>query len=587
MVEVKYGDIETQSGPFIVQTIGSQPGAPGGDNWSLVATYDKANLTAANHYAFIVTGKAGAYNVSGAFPTNAIVEIALGDTSGLKHPGYVHRFALNDAQLTRPFHAIPFQFVVLFSASPAISDPLWGSTWSNVEDLAVYARVYRNGDPANFAATFEITDLTFLWFDLDAIPSGDQLVEDHWPATPDLNTAYPTWANHFSTTNTPGNSGEKWLHFVNVWYNPRGMGSGSSWFDFGYLPDGTFGTYTTAVGTSGRWGYDSRRVISPPELYAHQYGGFFVLDQPSAGMRIGFRGRDNHAIAGRATQVHRFRYVGIRLDDLPAVEHVFDAHEVSLANAINPGLNVSYLPLEKTSETYVTRPAFFAHGIVDQVSTEHAYGIWVTSNLGRFLWVANGYPHTRGRLEQISDLSFSQDGFGPSSPDVQYRAHWLGVAGSTPNDVRDMHLLQVYLTKDPSNLRIPPAGAANPIVVVPGFEGPALGSLLEPTILPNDEIEELPELEVEAVEGVSGYRRTWRMFDMSRRRVTLSWAPISAADVTTLTTFFAANPAFKLTLRAQDTETALLAMEPPAISQLSGQTFALRFSAAELIFLGP
>src|SRR5690606_24612144 len=105
---------------------------------------------------------------------------------------------------TAPIKGIPFQFLVMFDApNSGITDPAWGATWPNTEDLCLYARTYTNGDPQTYACTFEVIGLTWLWIDLEQIDNTRFLCAQHYPSTPIVQGS-GGWTDHYLAPLLPG-----------------------------------------------------------------------------------------------------------------------------------------------------------------------------------------------------------------------------------------------------------------------------------------------------------------------------------------------------------------------------------------------
>ncbi len=571
MTETVWGDLQVDQVRVDVTGVGSQPGPGGGDGWQIVARLPKERLQASRHYAFFVTGHIEHVQWSGATPNRGLVQVCLGDSAGTKHPLYRAQVGLTDP--SGEFLAYPFQFLVLFSSSPSITDPLWGSTWSNAEDLVLWARIYRNGDPAAYSASCRVSMISWLWFDLDAIPSGSQRAEQYYPGSPALNalsTASP--AQHFLTVGSPGSIGEQWLHFVNVWFTPRGNGAGPAGFEHGYVTDGTWGTFTGKVGTGGRWGHDTRGVwdTSAGEQPQSQIGGFFPLVKPSgAGFAIGFRGRDWHAVTGRATQVHRWRYLGLRIGDLPNVSALSLTNQAAQSQkaAHVTQMGQVFAPHEPGASTAVTRSIYLAQGQLDAPAPGQRSNSWaILTNRGSLIWPPASYVQQRGANEGVPVLAFASQGLGYDPLAVRYESALLRVDGEPAPQlwhIRDAHLVQLWLVQDPDILLPPVSPAGAPVVIDPGRESIAVGSLLDPPTAPDGATPEQPERVRVAHRGVTGYVRSWPRFVGMRRRWSLTWSVLRQAERDALDAFFRANVAFRWRPPMETSAVAIGAIERP------------------------
>lgn len=594
MTEVRYGDLVVETGVATVTSIGSQPGPAGGDGWTRIATLPHGQLPSgsATRLALIVNGKIGGISTSGTGQRFGIVQVCLGDTGGLKSPYYRQQLCVTEALPN--VEAVPFQFMVLFSASPSISDPLWGATWNNSSgnEFCLWARTYRNGDPATYACSFLVGDVSWLWWDTNAIPSTDQLCDQYSPATPTALTTTPTllWMG----SNSPGSAADqKWLHFFNVVYQPRVRNCLAPSFQLGHGDAGGAGSFVAKIGTGAArtWGMArmTGEIGGTEQTYLH-HGAFWYQVQPTSVWLPAVKASDRPALAGN-TVVHRVRYFGVRLDSLA---DVLVRVESSVANSTGnlttpPNWLDVWIALERQRTGVSTLPMVLCHGI-PQVTGRRAYGAALRTDTGRQL----AFPQL---LEQTDDqnwneatgrMAFSRSGFSPNLPDIQYRAHFVGgLSAATPTsyEVRDLTILQVYPVKEPDVIPNVPPTPTGPVLLVPGRESADPSSLSDPPIAPNAATDEGMSALGTEIEGGTGYSRTWPLFAKVRRGFALLWDPIKHSDTLTLTAFLQSNPVFRITPPRESAKVAVAQIEKAAVEP-SGINFRVSVRVAELIWTG-
>lgn len=597
MANEVFAIMRNEQGPFEVTSIGSFNGPPGGDAWQLVAKLDKSLLETNRHYVFIVSGKLGNFSWTGSTPNRGICQVCLGDSSGLKHPEYRAQAFITEALGDR--QTLPFFFMVIFSSSPAISDPLWGATWPNTEDLCVYARIYRGGDPANWSGRFELYDLNFQAWDLDVMASTEHLVEEHYPArppagNPTLNNLFGAgWKNHFLTANTPGQTGEKWLHFVSLWTESRGNGAGPARFQHGYVTDGSFGTFQPTLGSSGKWGIHTKGVNGIGQLQnpMEQMGGFFPLDQPAGSQfLVGFRGEDWHAQTNRETLVYRWRYFGVKIEVLPDVE---DQSTSPLDLSVNiSNFGQAFWSHNLPAIGSVSGPFYFTHGILSAATRARRSQGWISGlATGQLVFQAEGFDQSADEREGVPVMAFSQHKLGFTAPAREMRNHFIRIQGEPAPvllPVVDLHAIQFHPIKDPT--RSPPSKPTEPapVVIVPDREALDVASLNAIPVAPSGATEETPELRTESIKGGTGYRRTWGRLVGPRRPFRLQWDGLSTADKDSLASFFRTNITFKWQPPKEGAEIALALTERPAAPSVDPTgIWSFSVSCVELVFTGP
>lgn len=285
MAEVRYANLH-QSPSARVQTNGTQPGPPLGDNWTQAAVLpSRAMPSGPGEYAVVVTGKYGEPLVSGAAPVSGVMQVCLGTTAGTRLP-----HMRSSHPLAMPLHAregMPFQFLLIVSSG--YPDPVLGSSFTpsaGFSELCLWARTYLNGDPQAYYAEFTLADVSWLWFDLARIPSTDWLVNEST-----AQTAFPNEQRYRLQELSPavGLAGETWLHFANFWYEPRQHLANAPRMRIGLVEDGIETsslscTVTTIVGGARittapnsfdllRWNVGNGCVVTGSALGTQGQGG--------------------------------------------------------------------------------------------------------------------------------------------------------------------------------------------------------------------------------------------------------------------------------------------------------------------------
>lgn len=560
MVEILYGGVHTDPGTASVTGVGSTNGPGGGDGWQVAATLPTAKLPSDSsiRLALVVKGRIGTIRHSGAEPFNGVVQVALGwsGSSSRISPWHLQNLSVREERHTvgGAMDGFAFCFLMVQCASPSITDPTFGATWDTTAGkvLTLWARTYLNGD-SPFSVQFEVSDVQWLWFDMDAIPSTDQLAEDYLPSTPVLLTT--ATSNLYLNTNAPGTEGEKWLHLFRVFYEPRSAGQAAPWFQFGYsTTPASFTGFVAKVGTSGRWGQNrAAQYRAGPQQVALSQGGMWYGVQPSGTFLPAVRCADRYSgvAAGTQTRVRRYTYVGIRLDNLLDVLSTTDDFvERASVNFFNPTTNwtQAYVPLERPATGVVSVPTVFVHGVVDAVVGESQAAAIQTELQsfhfpGGFCWV------DAAKQEAMSVMAWRETPWSPTAPDVQLRALFPGGLWN-PNsvrDVRDVSMVTAYLVRDPEYLPTAPGTVPAPVAINPGREGPALSGLPEPPLSHDAEIaEDVVAPEFARVDGDTGYSRSWPMFTVPRRRFLLRWS-VAEASLASLVEFLQDNRTFKVT----------------------------------------
>jgi len=579
MTQVVFLGYQFEDDVKTVATMGQQAGPPGGDGWSLVAELPTSKLQASTHYAFWITGKIGNIRRTGNVPVTGQIQLCLGDASGVKHP--VHLVRIGAADIVAEYEGIPFAFMVVFSASPTITDPVWGASWGNTANMQLFGRTFWNTDTPAYAIQFDVTDLRWIWFNLDDIPSNEQLATV--TTLPSTLTSTPTFLD--GSVNTPGSTGELWAHFWSIYYEPQ---SGTPAFEVG-AADGLAGAnFVAKHGNGARLGIGPRGgALSNPRI---ALGSFWCEQQTQSTYLTGVRGRYRIAgIASQPGQFQRFACVSIRLDNLPMVYHDHTDFAANLTDEFPTALFFGNrrFPAEIPEQDRTWFPLMLCTGQVEFIQTaRRAFGLWTDLDNGQIAGYTVSHEQQQGPHEGVPCLTMGGNTIGPGSLAVQYRNRWLERLSPQFHHVRDVWFLTFYPVKDPDNAfpQVPTIGA--PTAIIPGREGLSPGALPAPPFPPNFEVAEDAIGELEKLRGSTGYVRTWSVFQRVRRMFPLFWQPLTAAQRDTLVAFLEANIAMQVT-PPHDDAIAAVRLSQPSWSQLSAQTFRVDVQVGELVFVTP
>jgi len=594
MAEIRYAGLWKSPEAIRVTTIGTQPGPPGGDGWAMLASLPVDALPAGSgQYAVIVSGRIGDVLLTGGQPITGVMQVCLGTVGGTRHP----RFRVS-VPLAIPLgwrDGIPFQFMLLISST--IADTLFGSSIDPATtQLAVWGRVSTNGEPQTYYAEFTVADLSWLWFDLARIPSG------HWQADEVdsdvvLGTNPPT--NHTRIASAAaGGDGETWLHFANVWYEPRIHLAQAPYFRFGVTPDGTNDAFLTRVGNVdiatapaglpakvGRFGlnqFPAQSVLQEVPQCSH--GGFWVHENTTATTKPAYYGH------GPTTIVHRYRWLGIRIDTLPDVRWRYEAGPLPAGVRITDDWSSQYVTVERPAAGILTDPIVMVHQTGRFLGAQ-SYGTWVTE-AGNGKTLAFGdrdcFPRAdQQRGEAVSAWTIGRRQFQVASPAMQWRTHLVGSPGSTAalKETCDLTLVQFHPVRDPENLTDPPGSLPPPIIVVPGKQAADAASLPAPPALPNANPQERGLESRGSIRGATGYRRTWPLGAKVLRMFSVTWGPLDLTLARQVFDFLRANPAWRYT-PPRGAAIAVLSTSPPELAPADHRNATVSVEVVVLAFTG-
>lgn len=587
--EIVYLQRLDDPGAKTVTTMGLQPGPVGGDGWSVVAELPTARLEANHRYAFWVTGKIANIRRTGAAPVSGLIQLCLGDGFGTRSP--IQLVQIGAGQSLAANEGLPFSFLLVFSSFPTVVDPIWGATWPNAAPLQLLGRTWWRNDVPAYAIEFDVVDLTWIWADLDRIPTTDQMVSV--TTTPVSLTTSPSFQNIASGLNSAGGAGQTWVHFWSLLYDPGvdvvpqfqvGNSTGLNLAGFsakhgGGIDPSTGFEYAIGIGHRGT-------NVAGVRL---QQGSFWVQQNAGAVNLPSVRGRDQYT-GSSSTVVRRFACVSIRLDDLPGVAwnsgQVAPALTDELASLFT---GARRWPLELVGQQRSVIPWILATGtpIRSTSATRRSFSAWVDTEGGELPVFSLGAVTTDGLFEALPVMGSGAFGIGPTSPSIQYRARWLEqFFGGSHLDVRDIYVLSFFPTKNPDNLPpgIPTVGP--PTAIVPGTEGLSPASLPAPPLAPDVAVGEVQNWRREEMRGSTGHVRTWGVFVQPRRSFAVSWGPLSVAQRDTLVQFLQQNQAWRLT-PPREAAIAVVAISELRWEQSAGQTFRVDLEVAELVYRTP
>lgn len=582
MTEIRYGDIVNQPGLRQVTGMGSVFGPGGGDGWQIVARLPRTSLpTGTGRFVIMVNGTMGQIQVTGSTPVDGYLQLCLGQSNGTISP--IHQQKLSARESLGSLDGIAFQFLMVQSLAPSIVDPTFGATFDNStgDEWCLWGRTYFAGDPQTYSVQFDVGNVSWLWLDADRIPAADLLCEVR---TAPVNLTTTPAAVHINL-NTPGSAGQRWLHLYNLTYTPRNytIGGLAPGFQFGFY-DGTF--VQPRVGTNWRWGQNRPGRIFGPDMMLSQ-GAFWCGVQPAGTFVPAIDGYDRQQPLGFYTTVTRSAYVGLRLDNLldVLVRSETEVLGVTTNVASDPPYGSISINLERPATGIVSAPSVLVHGIA-QTTGDQSYDVAVWTNRQRDIDGIDMCARSNGLTsEGVSLMAFGPQGLSASLPDLQYRCIFAGGLAAPPVSlaVRDFCIVQFNMVRDPSGVGAEPPTPVSPIILVPGRESAAPGSLSLPPVLPESAVTEGAGSSAVTIDASTGYRRGWPRWVKHRRPFTLRWSPMKASDADALQAFLEANAAFRYQ-PPRGAAIAVVQLDPIELQPVSGHLWTLQMRVAELIF---
>lgn len=592
MAEIRYADL--QFGPPVAEVSGIGTGT--NDGWSIIATLNADAMPAgASQLAFVISGGLAYAEWFGGAPQRAVMQVCLGTAAGLRHPEFIAEFPLNT--LLGGGECIPWQFLVFIAS--AYPDSLLGSSIDPaVTELVLWARIFLNGDPQTYAARFRVTDTSWLWWDLGRIPAGHWAADEQ--ATPFTLQINPP-NNLTRVSGAPiGAAGQTWLCFGNVWYDsliPQAPA-----FRFGTVPDGATATlFQTRVGNvdltavaptsfpaafSLRWGQSAwPGIANLQRIPALHQGCCWVETITNSTTRPAMVG---YAALGRC---YRYRWLGIRIDTLPDVLTRYEAGPQPGGVPITAAWQDTYLARERPqpSPGILTEPIVIVHQVARTLGGPKAYGTYVTeAGNGQSPSIAQqAFPRVDQTLgEGASSFAIGRRTFSRTSPAMQWRAHLVGLAGmpAATQQVFDFTFVQFHPVRDPENTPTGPGSRPPAVVLVPGKQSLAVGSLPAPPFPPSSASNEGLRDDRPSIAGTTGYRRRWPVGTKAGRVFALTWT-LADADAETLLVWLQANPAWRYT-PPRGAAVPVLSTSAPTAQQAGHRSMVVSIEVVVLIYTG-
>ena len=171
--------------------------------------------------------------------------------------------------------------------------------WNRLRRPAIWARIDRNGDPAQPTAPFHVAGISILAFRLDAagVTTSDWIAHRYAPTQPQNQNAASraslNWRTFsISVFSSIFDGSDDWLLSSAVRFRPATGGQGATLFQTTYTADGSTGAQVAILGRSLNFGWDPRGSQAGTVSHRFQAGAFALLDAPIDGGQIGVRGVD-------------------------------------------------------------------------------------------------------------------------------------------------------------------------------------------------------------------------------------------------------------------------------------------------------
>lgn len=510
-------------------------------------------------------------------------QVCLGTTAGAKfthhRASYTVAFPLGDTD------GIPFMFLVLVSSAAA--DQVLGSSFDPATtQLCIWARTFYNNDPQTYVAQFDVCDLAWLWWDLSAIPAG------HWSVqSVSSGNLLPPTAGLFSALSSPiGAAGEQWLHFQNVWYEPRVYNQPATQWAMGYTPDGTVLSFVSRIG-SGGWGM-SRMPPVPlanlSEVGQIQQGGFWVHTHTNATTRVAAGGFSN---TPGSTMFWRYNHLAVRIDPLTDVRVRTEVGPLWVgAPASSPAVIDTAITVERPAAGILTEPIVLAHGVMrEALGTFGGHGARVYEDSGGPWFGETVAPQTENsRGEGASSIAMGRRAFQLASPAIQWKVGFAGSAGApaTPQLLRDFQFVAFHPVRDPANITTPPGGLPAALVVAPDRQAPLVGSLPAPPSPPAAARPQRPRHDRPSIRGGTGYRRSWPLGARPLAELSLQWGPMPRSEGQAVFDFLRANLSWAYT-PPRSPAVAVMSTSHPEMAAADHRNVTVSVDVAILTFTGP
>lgn len=581
MTEIRYGGLLASPPTQTVQGMGQFAN----DGWQQLAALPGAAFTGSSQWAFLVRGKIANIQTSGATPLRGLAQVCLGLVAGSRHPEFLFDIPLQS--LVPSTDGIPFEFLVLITSS--FSDVLLGSSWDpSANELCLFARSYWNGDATAYAASFDVADVTWQWFDLGAIPSG------HWIADRDSPSLAMGPSSSYQRLGGVafGADGDRWLMFSNAWYVPLQHATATPYFEFGVTPTGTAGGFARGLGNGGRWGQNRYPTTSNlTRIPAMHQGGFWVYDPATSTTQTMAK-----ASSAIPCTLKRYTALGIRIDTLPDVAASWNHSAAGFAAGkprTDPDWGDPNFTLERPALGQLTQPIVMMQGLMRYpLRTAYAARLFENASANRWNGETVGAQADPSYGEACTSMVLLNDRpFQYASPAMQWHGVFVGTPASAPAGVQivhDMTMVRFHPVRDPENLNTPPGTRPAPIVLVPGRQSDTASVLSPPPVLPSAAFQTHGPVITEEVRSDLGYRRRWPLGFRGGRSWSVVWPRLLEDDARAVRTFLVEHLAWRLVADGT-TQRAVMNTARPSMVNLQGNPhlFSVSVDVVELIWTGP
>lgn len=596
MTDDLFGGLHRNAQRVNCRSVGTQPGpAAGGDGWQIVATLPRSKLRS-GAFAVQVTGYVDAVAWSGSSPVRGQVQVCLGTAAGTKHPRHYANWGIVGSWHSNEFRGHPFSF--LFVCTASVIDELYGSSWANTDDLVLWARSYTNGDVQNYAPTFDVSNVSWLFWNLGVVPAGYQKTDQYYPGTGAPAIPAPGAPVQRLLSAGPWAVGQTWLHMVCVWYAPQGP-AGCLQVQHGRVTNGTFATFGAKLGEAGRWGSRLRGSYSAAQNENPQLslGGFWFETIPaSSSYRLAFSAGDAAPSTAEASRIFRYRVVSIRVDGLPDWwgYHLSNGDPLLLAGSFQtayPNNRVFAQPPPRGyrySDAVVMAHATAQNGFT--VPQQRSYSMALQTNLLTPLWLSDAYVHSKDPAEGVPVQGFAIDSLGEQDDQVLYAVglYRLNVATAGVEAIGEFYICRFWMLSDPSVAIVAPGVPGSPIELTPNSEGVSIVAQADLPTQPHNAVRESADREQEAIRGSTGYVRRWPMGSVTRRRWVLTWARLRPAEFAALSTFLRSNTTFRWRPPEDSANCAVGCLERPRSTlDDARQLWNVELAVCELVWIDP
>lgn len=607
--------IKTLSSPSATST---GQGSGTNDGWLTAATYPRSSLpqSTTQRLAVYVTGRVGITNYATGDPLfvpGGQIEVCLGLSSGLKSTKHRLKVPINgnvDIANTPGVgltdRGLPFTFMLVQQASPSISDSDFGATLNTTAmgDLVLWARTYRNGDPASYWMSFDIFDTQWLVMDMDALAADSRVRAAEDTST----TSVDATVREVLTDGTNiGSATQKWITFAQVAYD-SGVNNDFK-LRIGYQTSSgatATGTLTTRLELGHSSGLDTG-LESPKS----QQGGFFTHTIASGTQHMQMLGV-HQLIHSSATTVTRAATLSIRVDDLGYFSQAaittttvggFEGMLLEKGSAAGTppynGQSPGYYPvlMESATSTGTWHPIILAQSQTNL--PPYYYGetttkIQLRNGTGGIVNEHEGWQHQLEGAFNVSTHGYQRS----MNQLITQTTAMAEIAYSFSMDVRTRDIQTLFCDLQwpcmlmfhdtlnaNNNTPTPKWTDLTPTPITITAEGPVVGSMNALPFAPDDSIQQtMEQMQFGEVKGTQGYRRTWPTWVKPRRGWSLTWNPLSEANATTLRTFLNANDSFAFTPPGYSSAIPVMITSEVGSTIRSDGLESIRCEVTELLF---